>query len=94
MELWGENPAIVLDLDLPRGGSNLQLTKKVTFVSAGEPLPAHLMPNKRYAQIAAACRASGMDIADDDFELIDAMSEDRPDDEPGFVEFIAPNVLN
>jgi len=58
------------------------------------PAEQHLAPkpHPRYAEIAAACRECGMDVADDDFELIDAMSEDRPDDEPGFVEFIAPNV--
>lgn len=41
-------------------------------------------PHPRYAQIAEACRACGMDLKDDDFELIDAMAEEEssctPDD--------------
>jgi hypothetical protein len=32
-------------------------------------------PSPRYAEIAAACRAIGIDIADDDYERIDTLLE-------------------
>lgn len=32
-------------------------------------------PSPKYAEIAKAARESGMDVADDDFEKIDAMIE-------------------
>jgi len=34
-------------------------------------------PAARYAEIAAACRAMGMDIANDDYEKIDAILENN-----------------
>jgi hypothetical protein len=51
---------------------------KMKFVVA-EPWEEHLIPkpSPKYAEIAAACRERGMDIADDDCELIDDMSEEE-----------------
>ena len=34
-----------------------------------------IKPARHYADIAAACRAMGMDIADDDYETIDTLRE-------------------
>ena len=39
-------------------------------------------PHPRYAETARACRAMGMNIADDDYEKIDAMSDDEFDPSP------------
>ena len=95
----GDVLGVVLDLDVENegrthGASNLK--PQFLIVDAGEPLPPGFRPHPRYAEIAAACRACGMDIADDDFELIDSMSEDPEDrgGEPGFVTFLASEAFN
>lgn len=65
---------------------------KVIFLDAGEKPPAGLRPDPRYAQIAA-CRECEMGVADDDYEFIDAMTEEELS-KPGVVIFPTPEVFN
>ena len=45
---------------------------KLIYVGRGEDV---VKPSPRYAEVAAVCRAIGMDIADNDYERIDSLPE-------------------
>lgn len=80
----------VLGVALEETGERRPHNLNVRFFDAGEEQPANLQPHPRYAQTGSACRECGMRVADDDYELIDSMTEDELS-EPGVVLFRVPD---
>lgn len=45
------------------------------LVDTSKQLPSHLRPSRHYAQIAASFRKHGLNVRDNEYELIDALCD-------------------